>query len=102
MKKISPNKGCLLFCSLLFCPNYERSYSYGKKLHPDYSDDKLFERAYAHLNQKFGENGYAKFFFEDEEYESFLSEMRKLLSDENLFIKTQKDYIQGLRKQKLI
>lgn len=79
-----------------------RSYSYGKKLHPDYSDDELFERAYAHLNQKFGENGYAKFFFEDKEYESFLSEMRKLLSDENLFIKTQKDYIQGLRKQKLI
>lgn len=49
-----------------------RSYEYGKKLEPNCTDEELFERAYKHLNIKFGENGYAKFFFKDEEYEKFL------------------------------
>ena len=53
-----------------------RSYTYGKKLEPDYTDEQLFERAYEHLKLKFGENGYAKFFFKDEEYEKFLSDVR--------------------------
>lgn len=70
-----------------------RSYSYGKKLHPDYTDDELFNRAYKHLSLKFGENGYAKFYFEDEEYEKFLKEIRSLLSDKEKFIKTQREYI---------
>lgn len=70
-----------------------RSYSYGKRLHPDYSDEQLFERAYDHLKDKFGENGYAKFFFKDEEYEKFLAEIRELLSDKEKFIETQRDYI---------
>ena len=48
-----------------------RSYTYGKKLEPDSTDEELFERAYKHLKMKFGENGYAKFFFKDEEYEIF-------------------------------
>jgi len=76
-----------------------RSYSYGKRLHPEYSDDELFDRAYEHLKSKFGENGYAKFFFKDEEYEKFLSEIRELLSDKKVFIKTQKTYIKKLQKQ---
>jgi uncharacterized protein len=70
-----------------------RSYSYGKRLHPDYSDEQLFERAYSHLKDKFGENGYAKFFFKDEEYEKFLAEIRELLSDKEKFIETQRAYI---------
>lgn len=79
-----------------------RSYIYGKKWHPGYSDDELFLRAYEHLKSKFGENGYAKFFFKDEEYEKFLSEIRGLLSDKKRFIETQKTYIKSLRKRKLL
>ena len=72
-----------------------RSYSYGKRLHPEYSDDELFNRAYKHLQAKFGKDGYAKFYFQDEEYENFLSEIRQLLSDKDKFIKAQRTCIQN-------
>lgn len=73
----------------------ERSYFYGKRLHPEYSDEELFDRAYEHLKTKFGENGYAKFFFKDEEYEKFLTDIRKLLSDKKKFIETQRKHIKS-------
>lgn len=78
----------------------ERSYFYGKKLHSEYSDDELFNRAYEHLKQKFGENGYAKFFFKDEEYEKFLTDIRKLLSNKEKFIEAQRTYIEKLKNAK--
>ncbi len=80
----------------------KRSYTYGKKLEPDFTDEELFERAYKHLNIKFGENGYAKFFFKDEEYENFLKEIRKLLANKKLFIDTQKAYISELKNKGII
>ena len=76
-----------------------RSYSYNKKLHPEYNDEQIFEDCHYHLNDKFGENGYAKFFFKDEEYEKFLKDIRELLSDKNKFIKTQKNYINELKSK---
>lgn len=79
-----------------------RSYTYGKKLEPNFTDEELFERAYKHLNMKFGENGYAKFFFKDEEYENFLKEFRQLLSDKKRFIETQKNYINDLKAKGVI
>lgn len=79
-----------------------RSYTYVKKLEPNFTDEELFERAYKYLNMKFGENGYAKFFFKDEEYENFLKEIRELLSDKKLFIDTQKTYICELKNKGLI
>lgn len=79
-----------------------RSYNYGKKLEPNFTDEELFEIAYKHLNMKFGENGYAKFFFNDEEYEKFLKEIRELLSDKKLFIYTQRTYICELKNKGLI
>ena len=75
----------------------KRSYLYNKKLEPTSTDEQLFEKAYKALNLKFGENRYAKFFFEDEEYENFLLEIRNLLSDKNSFINTQKKYINELK-----
>lgn len=75
-----------------------RTYTYGKKLRPDFTDDELFERAYDALVNKFGENGYAKFFFKDSQYEGFLSEIRKLLSNKQVFIETQRKYIEQLKK----
>ena len=79
-----------------------RSYTYGKKLEPEATEDELFERAHKHLCLKFGENGYAKFYFEDEEYEKFLKEIRELLSDKDNFIKTQREHIENLKKQGII
>lgn len=79
-----------------------RSYSYNKKLHPEYNDEQIFEDCHFHLNDKFGENGYAKFFFKDEEYEKFLTEIRELLSDKNKFIETQKNYINNLKAKGII
>ncbi len=76
-----------------------RSYTYGKKLEPTFNDEQLFERAYNHLGKKFGENGYAKFFFKDEEYENFLKEIRALLSDKEKFMSTQKAYIKQLKEE---
>ena len=76
-----------------------RSYSYGKKLKPDATDEQLYERAYGHLKDKFGENGYARFYFKDEEYESFLKEIRELFLDKEKFIKTQRDYITDLKNK---
>lgn len=79
-----------------------RSYTYGRKLEPDSTDEELFERAYKHLKMKFGENGYAKFFFKDEEYENFLKEIRELLLDKEKFIHTQRTYINELKNQGII
>lgn len=79
-----------------------RSYTYGKKLEPDSTDEELFERAYKHLKMKFGENGYAKFFFKDEEYENFLKEIRELLLDKEKFIHAQRTYINELKNQDII
>ncbi len=77
----------------------ERSYFYSKKLHPEYSDDELFAEVYEHLKLKFGENGYAKFFFKDEAYEKFLADIRKLLSDKGKFIKKQRSYIRTIKPE---
>ena len=79
-----------------------RSYTYNKKLHPEYDDEKTFEECHFHLNDKFGENGYAKFFFKDEEYEKFLKDIRELLSDKKIFIETQKNYINELKAKGVI
>lgn len=76
-----------------------RSYTYGKRLEPKATDEELYERAHKHLKMKFGEDGYAKFFFKDEEYEQFLKEIRELLADKEKFCKTQKEYINQLKEQ---
>ena len=74
-----------------------RTYTYGKKLNPRASDEELYLRAHDVLIKKFGENGYAKFFFEDEEYEKFLKDIRELLSNKELYIETQRRYINELK-----
>ncbi|MBP5633997.1 methyltransferase domain-containing protein [Candidatus Saccharibacteria bacterium] len=76
-----------------------RSYSYGKRLKPDATDEELFERAHYHLSEKFGVGGYAKFFFKDTKYEQFLKDIRELLSDKQKFIDAQREYIARLKKE---
>ena len=76
-----------------------RTYTYGKKLNPEFTDEELFERAHEVLVKKFGENGYAKFYFKDSNYEKFLIDLRKLLSNKEHFIKTQREYINKLKEE---
>lgn len=55
-------------------------------------------RAVEVLNNKFGEDGYAKFYFKDIQYENFLKELRELLKDKEKYIQTQREYIKQLKK----
>ena len=75
-----------------------RTYTYGKRLNPKATDLELFNRAYDVLQEKFGINGYAKFYFKDSKYENFLIELRELLKDKEKFINTQKEYINKLKE----
>ena len=77
-----------------------RTYTYGKKLDPNATDEDLFLRAYDVLLKKFGEDGYAKFYFKDSVYEKFLVDLRELLSDKENYIETQREYIKKLKKEK--
>ena len=74
-----------------------RTYTYGKKLNPDATDEELFIRAYDVLVNKFGEDGYAKFYFKDKQYEDFLKKIRLLLRNKENFINTQREYIEKLK-----
>jgi uncharacterized protein len=78
------------------------SYIYTKKNFPDLNEEEIFENCYLHLLNKFGNEGYAKFFFKDETYEAFLTEIRSLLSDKAGFIKKHKDYIENLKQKREI
>ncbi|MBR3661058.1 MAG: HD domain-containing protein [Bacilli bacterium] len=80
----------------------KRSYTYGKVHTEGLTDDELFERAYHALVKKFGYNGYAKFYFEDNEYNNFLKDIRKLLEDKENFCNVQREYIKKLKKDGII
>ena len=80
----------------------KRTYTYGKNLDSTLTDEELYERAYNVLQKKFGENGYAKFYFKDRQYENFLKEIRKLLEDKDNYINTQREYIEKLKKEGII
>ena len=71
----------------------ERTYTFGKKHEPEASDKELYERSYEVLNKKFGYNGYAKFYFKDEQYDKFLKDIRKLLEDKEKFCRLQEKYV---------
>lgn len=77
----------------------ERSYYYGKRLNPELTQRELYERAFKHLNEKFGYNGYAKFFLRDKEYEKFLKDIREVLKDKEEFCKLQEEYIKKLESE---
>lgn len=74
----------------------ERTYTYAKKQESHLNNRQMFERAYEVLNNKFGYNGYAKFYFKDKEYEDFLKDIRKLLEDKENFCKVQEEYLKSI------
>ena len=64
----------------------------------DATDEELFLRAYDVLVNKFGEDGYAKFYFKDTQYENFLKDLRDLLKDKKKYVDTQREFIKKLKK----
>jgi len=80
----------------------KRTYTHGREHTEGLTDEELFARAYEHLLNKFGNDGYAKFYFEDTKYEQFLIDIRKLLEDKEHFCDVQREYIKTLKKEKII
>ncbi len=65
----------------------KRSYSYGKRNYVGLSEEEQIERVYQHLNEKYGEGGYAKTYLEDKEFDEAIKKLRKALSNKDEFIK---------------
>lgn len=63
----------------------KRSIMYTFKHYPDYSKEENLERVYNHCIEKFGEQGYAKSYIEDKEYEEYLNSLRNLIKNKSEF-----------------
>lgn len=63
-----------------------RSYSYGKRNYVGISEEEQIDRVYSHLKEKYGENGYAKVYLKDKEFEEALQKLRKTLSNKQDFM----------------
>lgn len=62
-----------------------RTYLYSKKYYPEFTHSELYEEIYKHLNEKFGKNGYAKVYVEDEDYNNFKKDLIALLENKEEF-----------------
>lgn len=71
----------------------KRSYSYGKRNYAGLSEEEQIERIYQHLSEKYGENGYAKVYLEDKEFDEAIKELRQALSNKEEFIERVKKVI---------
>lgn len=71
----------------------KRSYSYGKRNYEGLSEEEQIERVYQHLTEKYGENGYAKIYLEDKEFDEAIKKLRQALSNKEEFIKRVKKVI---------
>lgn len=73
-----------------------RTHSYTLKHFPESDEAQIIERAYEHTMNKYGENGYAKHYLKDPEYDEFLSRVRTLLADKHKFSEY---YISAIKKK---
>lgn len=74
----------------------KRAYVYGKKHFPEYTEDESRMRVREHYINKYGENGYAKTFIMDEEYDIALEKFRDLLNNEEEFYKRLNSVIENV------
>lgn len=74
----------------------KRTYTYGLKHYTNFSYQEQLDRIYEHLTEKFGENGYAKIYLEDREYNESLKKLREALADKEEFMKRVKEVIKGV------
>lgn len=70
-----------------------RTYSYGKKNYKEITEKEQIERVYEHLKEKYGQNGYAKTYIEDKEYDESIKKLRKALENKEEFIERVKKVI---------
>lgn len=66
----------------------KRTHAYTLKHQPDCTKKEMLERAYRHTKEKYGSEGYAKHYVEDDEYNAFREKIALLLSDKTFFEKT--------------
>lgn len=64
---------------------FRRTYAYTIKHFPEYTMELGRERCYQHMQDKYGEGGYAKSYVVDTEYMRFCQEIQALLSDRQAF-----------------
>ena len=64
---------------------FRRTHAYTLKHFPEYSTEQRLERCYQHMQNKYGEGGYAKSYVVDAEYARFCAEMQALLRDRQAF-----------------
>ncbi len=76
----------------------KRTDFYGKRNYTDFSEEEQIENIYQHLTEKFGENGYAKVYLEDKEFEEALEKLRKALSNKLEFIERVKKVIDEIHR----
>lgn len=74
----------------------KRSYTYGKKNYIGLSEEEQFERVYEHLVEKYGENGYAKVYLEDKEFDEAVGKLRQALENREEFIERVKRVVSDL------
>lgn len=63
----------------------KRTHAYTVKHYKNLDLIQMMNRSYEHIKLKFGNDGYAKVWLVDEEFEKFKEEIRKLLNDRYLF-----------------
>lgn len=74
----------------------KRTYSYGKRNYDSISEEEQIERVFEHLTEKYGENGYAKIYLEDKEFDESIKKLRQALSNKDEFIKRVKNVVKLL------
>lgn len=62
-----------------------RTHAYTLKHFPKLTEKQRLERCYQHMQDKYGEGGYAKSYVDDAEYKRFCEEMKALLHDRKAF-----------------
>lgn len=62
-----------------------RTHAYTLKHEPNLSDAECVQRAYQHMKEKYGRDGYAKSYLSDTDYTKFLKKIESLLQDYDAF-----------------
>lgn len=67
-----------------------RTHAYTLKHFKGISEEDIIERGYTHTKEKYGYDGYAKHYVEDEEYNAFRNRINEIINDRELFRKVYK------------
>lgn len=75
------------------------AHSYSLEFYPDLTWEEMVEQNYQYIKKKYGRNGYAKNYIENEDYENFLIEVQRYLDDYDLFTSKLKEVNMLLREK---